>query len=82
MFSAFELLHPRFMTHGTGIGSWNLDFGNILGRFVLVAMAFRATYLVLEVFADLPVIDNPGRDLLVTLDTDLRESSRNKYTSQ
>src|SRR4030067_2993121 len=81
MFSGLELLHPCLMTHGTGIGSWNLNFGNILGRFVLVALAFGATDLVLEVFAHLPVIDNPGRDLLVTIDTDLRESSRNKNTS-
>jgi hypothetical protein len=82
MFSAFELLHPRLMTHGTGVGSWNLNFGNILSRFVLVAMAFRATYLVLEMFADLPVIDDSRRNLLMAVDTDLSETWRNKYTSQ
>lgn len=49
---------------------------------MLIAVTFRAADFVLEVFADLPVIDNPGRDLLVTFDTDLRETGRNKYTNQ
>jgi len=66
------------MTIGAGVGSWNLNLGHILGRFVFVAVAFQATDLVLEMFANLPVIDNPGRDLLVTLDTDLRETWRDK----
>jgi hypothetical protein len=67
MLSAFELLNPGRVTHGASLRRWNLDIRHILSRFVQIAVAYRTIHFVLAVPAQLPIGNDIGRDLFVTL---------------
>jgi hypothetical protein len=67
MFSFFEFLHPGWMTPGAGLGSGDYSRCCIYGRIVLVTVAGRAIYIILAVFAGLPIRNNVRGNLFVAI---------------
>jgi hypothetical protein len=71
MLSLLKLLHPGFMTGGTGFRSWDLGLWDIHHIFMFITMAVYTVNLILAVLAQLPIRDNIGRHLLVAVYADL-----------
>ena len=64
-----ELCDLGFVAGGAGFRRGNLDLGHVGGGGMLVAVAGDAGHIHLAMLAELPVGDDAGSDLAMTLDT-------------
>jgi hypothetical protein len=74
MFSGGELSNLIFVTGGACLGSRDFDIRDIIRRHVRVPMASRAVDIIGAMTALLPIIDNPGCNIPVTVDALLSRS--------
>jgi hypothetical protein len=82
MLSLLKLLHPGFMTGGTGFRSWDLGLWDIHHIFMFITMAVYTVNLILAVLAQLPIRDNIGRHLLMAFHTNLARCGRDKNQTE
>jgi hypothetical protein len=69
MLSVLELLYPFWVTASTRIRRWDLSLRDIHHILMFITMAVYTVNPVLAVFAQLPVRDNVGRNLLMAFHT-------------
>lgn len=76
MFARLEFLHPLVVAGGTGIGRGNLCLRDVFRGPMVASVADRTIDLILAMFVQLPVVNDPRSYLSVTLHTDLSKGGR------
>jgi hypothetical protein len=78
VFPSLKLLDFFFMAIGAGLRRGNLDFCDVLCCFMFFAVADGTGDVILAVFAQLPVRNDIGGNLLVALNTFLSQKRRSE----